>query len=188
MSLVLALLTKILVEDPVRLGRLGVAVFRRPSLWPVVSGLAVAGILGSLVIAADGMPSRFPPALRAVAEWSDGKPDIAWRMGRCYVTSYAISEFSSECTPIKRPGVPLVLLWGDSHAAHLYSGLAANQSTMKVDIAQWTVAGCPPTGNPYRDSSVCAAWSARVMTKLTTLKPDTILLAGAWERYSELGP
>ena len=144
-SFVLAWLTKILVEDPVRFGRLGRATFRRPPLWPVPSALIIAGILGSLIVADDGVPSRFPPRLRAVAEWSAGKPDDAWRSGRCYFTPGVTIEFSSECTPVKRPGIPLVLLWGDSHAAELYSGMAAIQTTMAVDIAQWTVAGCPPT-------------------------------------------
>jgi hypothetical protein len=152
------------------------------------SGLLIAGILGSLVVAGDGVPSRFPPRLRAVAEWSAGKPDAAWRSGRCYFTPGVTMEFSSECTPNKRPGVPLVLLWGDSHAAELYSGMAAIQSTMAIDIAQWTVAGCPPTVKIFHEGSHCSEWSARAITRLAKLKPDTIVLAGAWERYSELGP
>jgi peptidoglycan/LPS O-acetylase OafA/YrhL len=186
-SFALAWLTKVLVEDPVRFGRLGVAAFRRPHPWSVASGLVIAGILGLLVIATDGVPSRYPPGLEAVADWSEDNLD-AWRIGRCYFSSNAANEFSSECTPIKRPGVPLVLLWGDSHAADLYSGIAAIQSTMALDIAQWTVAGCPPTLKSYRESSLCVAWSARAITQLTKLKPDTIVLAGAWERYLELGP
>jgi peptidoglycan/LPS O-acetylase OafA/YrhL len=183
----LAWLTKILVEDPVRLGKLGVATFRRTPLWPVASGLAIAGVLGSLVIATDGVPSRFSPRLRAVADWSEGNPDTAWRPGRCYLSSNATNEFSSECTPIKRSGVPLVLLWGDSHAAHLYSGMTAVRSTMALDIAQWTVAGCRPTAQPGVDSSVCVARRAAAMANLTKLKPDTIALAGAWERHLEVG-
>jgi peptidoglycan/LPS O-acetylase OafA/YrhL len=185
-SFVLAWLTKILVEDPMRFGRLGGAAFRRPPLWPVVSGLVIAGILGSLVIAINHVPSRFPPRLQAVADWSEDNID-AWRMTRCYLSLDATSEFSSECTPSKRPGVPLVLLWGDSHAAHLYSGMAAIQSTMAVDIAQWTLVGCPPTAKPGIDSSLCVARRTAAMANLTKLKPDTIVLAGAWERYLEIG-
>ena len=84
--------------------------------------------------------------------------------------------------------MPLVLLWGDSHAADLYSGMAVIQSTMAMDIAQWTVAGCPPTVRIFREGSHCAEWSARAITRLAKLKPDTIVLAGAWERYLEQGP
>jgi peptidoglycan/LPS O-acetylase OafA/YrhL len=184
-SFVLACLTKILVEDPVRFGRLGTAAFRRPPLWPVVSGLAIAGILGSLVISADHVPSRFPPALQAVADWSEDNVG-AWGISRCNLDPSAESEFSSECTPIKRPGVPLVLLWGDSHAAHLYSGMAAIQSTMAVDIVQWTAAGCPPMVKPFEgEKSPCIARCAAAMTRLTRFKPDTIVVAGGWQRYME---
>jgi peptidoglycan/LPS O-acetylase OafA/YrhL len=187
-SFVLAWLTKALVEDPVRFGRLAGVTFRRPPFWPLPASLLIAGLLGSLVVDGDGVPSRFPPRLRAVAEWSADNPDVAWRTGRCYFHPGVTLEFSSECTPNKRPGVPLVLLWGDSHAAELYSGMAAIQSTMAIDIAQWTVAGCPPTVKIYHEGSHCAEWSARAITRLAKLKPDMIVLAGAWERYSEQGP
>ena len=184
-SFVLAWLTKMLVEDPVRFGRLGAAAFRRPPLWPVVSSLAVAGILGSLVISANHVPSRFPPTLQAVADWSEDNVE-AWRMHRCYLDPSATREFASECTPIKQPGVPLVLLWGDSHAAHLYSGMAAIQSTMAVDIAQWTAAGCPPMVRPFvGESSPCIARCAAAMIRLTQFKPDTVVVAGGWQRYME---
>jgi hypothetical protein len=184
-SFVLAWLTKMLVEDPVRFGRFRGAVFRRLPLWPVISALAVAGILGSLVITVNHVPPRFPPGLQAVADWSEDNVD-AWRIPRCYVALEATNEFSSECTPIKRPGVPLVVLWGDSYAAHLYPGLAAIQSTMSMDIAQWTVAGCPPTAMPLGGGGVaCIARCAQAMANLAKLKPDTLVIAGGWQRYLE---
>jgi SGNH domain (fused to AT3 domains) len=98
-------------------------------------------------------------------------------------------EFSNECTPIKRAGVPLVLLWGDSHAAHLYSGMAAIQSSTAVDIAQWTLVGCPPTVKPLAgdERTTCFARTVAETTKLSILRPDIIVVAGAWERYMELG-
>jgi peptidoglycan/LPS O-acetylase OafA/YrhL len=186
-SLALAWLTKILVEDPVRFGRFGDLAFRRPPLWFVASTLAVPAILGLLVIAGKDVPSRFPPNLQAVAHWSEDDLD-AWRKTRCYLDANATIEFSSECTPTKRPGVPLVVLWGDSHAADLYSGMAAIQSTMTMDIAQWTVAGCPPTAKPLSvGNSNCAARNLWSLTELAKLKPDMIVLAGAWERYLEVG-
>ena len=185
LSFVLAWLTKMLVEDPVRFGRLGGTAFPRPPLWPVISGLALAGILGSLVIAINHVPSRFPPRLQAVADWSEDNVD-AWRIPQCYLALNATNEFSSECTPIKRPGVPLVLLWGDSHAADLYSGLAAIQSKKAIDIAQWTVAGCPPTVAPLGGGGAsCIARCAAAMVNLAKLKPDTLVVAGGWQRYLE---
>lgn len=185
-SFALAWLTKILVEDPVRFGKLGTSAFRRPSPRFVVSSLAIVGMLGMLAIAGDGLPSRFPPQLRGIASWSEDNK-AAWRMGHCYFHWSSFEDFASECTPKKRPGVPLVLLWGDSHAADLYSGMRAVQSKMAIDIAQWTVAGCPPTVKPYRGGKACVAWGVRAMDRLAKFNPDTIVLAGAWERYMESG-
>jgi peptidoglycan/LPS O-acetylase OafA/YrhL len=187
-SVVLAWFTKTFIEDPVRFGTLGSTSFRRPALWPVVSALVFAAALGSSVVATRGLPSRFSPQLRAVAEWSEDNPDSNWRVGLCYHYLNKADEYSGECTPTKRPGVPLVLLWGDSHAAQLYPGMANLQSTVALDIAQWTVAGCPPTVRPLRgEASTCSARRAADIAKLARFSPDAMVLGGAWERYLEWG-
>jgi peptidoglycan/LPS O-acetylase OafA/YrhL len=184
----LAWLTKKFLEDPVRFGRVGLAVFPRPPLWSVVSGLVFAGLLGSSATATDGLPSRFSPQLRAIAEWSESNPDIEWRTGHCYFYLTIAADFSSECTPAKRPNVPLILLWGDSHAAHLYPGTAELQSAATFDIAQWTSAGCPPTVQPLTgESHTCPKRRAAAMLKLGPLGADTVVVSGAWERYLEIG-
>jgi hypothetical protein len=82
----------------------------------------------------------------------------------------------------------LVLLWGDSHAADLYPGLANARSTGAFDLIQWTMAGCPPTVTAMAgEFPWCDARRTTVMKKLTQIRPDIVLLAGAWERYQELG-
>jgi peptidoglycan/LPS O-acetylase OafA/YrhL len=188
-SFALAWLTKQIVEDPVRFGRVGLAVFRRPPLWPVISVLLITGILGSLIFVTNGVPSRFPPRLRAVAEWSELNPDIHWRAGRCYFDPKNTQVFSKECTPTKRPGVPLILLWGDSHAAHLYPGLVNLELNTRIDIAQWTSAACPPTAQPLAgESASCPMRRATVMERVRQLNPDVIVLSAAWDRYGDSAP
>jgi peptidoglycan/LPS O-acetylase OafA/YrhL len=183
-SLALAWLTKALLEDPVRFGKLGLASVPRPHLGLVVAGLVFAAALGSIAVATQGLPSRFPPGLQAIAKWSELSPDANWRAGRCYYAPETLVEFAGECTPAKRPGVPHVLLWGDSHAAHLYPGLVSLQSTHSVDIVQWTSGFCPPTAIPLTyESPACPTRRATALRTLTHLNPDTILLAGAWELY-----
>jgi peptidoglycan/LPS O-acetylase OafA/YrhL len=186
-SFSLAWVTKEFLEEPVRFGKLGATVFRRPPLRPVVLGLAVAGLLGSLAVATDGLPSRFSPQLRAVGAWSKANSGINWRVGICYLDLYYGNNFSSVCTPAKRAGVPLILLWGDSHAAQLYSGITDLQLARPVDVAQWTAAACPPTVIPIvGESNTCAARRAASLSKLAKLDADTIVMAGAWERYAEI--
>jgi peptidoglycan/LPS O-acetylase OafA/YrhL len=183
-AVVLAWLTKALLEDPVRFGKLGMASFPKPHLRVVTAGLAIAVALGSFAFATHGLPSRIPPQLQAIGTWSETDPAANWRPNRCYYPPESAAELSSECTPLKRPDVPLVLLWGDSHAAHLYPGLVKLQSTHDLDIVQWTAAACPPIVIAFANESInCAARRASALRKLATLKPDTILLAGAWEMY-----
>lgn len=187
-SFVLAWLTKALIEDPMRFGKLGMASFSRPDLRIVAAGLLLAAALGSLAFATQGLPSRIPPQLQAIGTWSDLDTAASWRPGRCYYPPQSSTELLSECTPLKRPGVPLVLLWGDSHAAHLYPGLVNLQSKRDLDIVQWTAGLCPPTVIPLTNESMnCAARRATALRKLTRLRPDTILLAGAWEIYGRKG-
>jgi SGNH domain (fused to AT3 domains) len=177
-------LTKAFLEDPVRFGKLGSASFPRPQIRAVAAVLLCAAALGSLAVATQGLPSRLPPQLQAIARWSEADPGASWRSGHCYYAPQAFIEFSKECTPPKRPGVPLVLLWGDSHAAHLYPGLAKLQSRHDIDIVQWTAGLCPPTVVPFaNESAACPARRATALKMLAHLNPDTILLAGAWEIY-----
>jgi peptidoglycan/LPS O-acetylase OafA/YrhL len=183
-AIALAWLTKAFLEDPVRFGRLGTASVRRPQLQAVTAGLLCAAALGSLAVATQGLPSRLPPQLQAIATWSGASPVVSWRSGLCYFTPQASVKFSNECTPLKRPGVPLVLLWGDSHAAHLYPGLAKLQAGHDIDIIQWTAGLCPPTVVPFaNEGAACPARRATALKMLAHLNPDTILLAGAWEIY-----
>lgn len=187
-ALVLAWLTKALLEDPVRFGRLGMASFPKPHLRVVTAGLAIAVALGSLAFATQGLPSRIPAQLQAIGTWSEMDPAASWRPSRCYHPPESHAELSNECTPLKRPGVPLVLLWGDSHAAHLYPGLVHLQSTHDFDIIQWTAAACPPTATRYsQEGPACSARRAAAWRELAHLNPDTILLAGAWELYLDRG-
>jgi peptidoglycan/LPS O-acetylase OafA/YrhL len=183
-SVALAWLTKALLEEPFRFGKLGLASFRRPHLRAVVAGLVFAAALGSLAFATHGLPSRIPPQLQAIAEWSEMNPSVNWRSGNCYHAPKSTTEFSSECTPLKRPGVPLVLLWGDSHAAHLYPGLVSAQSIHSFDIIQWTAGLCPPTAVAFTNESLaCPTRRATALRELSQLNPDSIMLAGAWEIY-----
>jgi len=187
-SFALAWVTKSFLEDPVRFGTLGFASFRRPPLRTVVVALGLSAVLGSFVVLTGGLPSRFPPNLRAIAAWSEINPGINWRPGSCYHDPQSTTEFSSECTPSKRPGVPLVLLWGDSHAAHLYPGLVNIQSAHPFDVIQWTAAACPPSSIPFvKESLACPRRRATALRQLTHVKPDTILIAGAWEIYLKNG-
>lgn len=184
-AVLLACLTKYLVEDPARFGRIGGQRVGRPPVWGWAAGLLAAGVLGISALTGSGYPGRFPPAVSAIASWSIPNEDAPWRVNRCYRYPGDYRPFAAECTPHKRAGIQQVVLWGDSHAADLYPGLKGLQQHRDFDIVQWTAAGCPPTRSPLviQEFPSCAAHRAAVLAEMPRIAPDTVILAGAWELY-----
>jgi peptidoglycan/LPS O-acetylase OafA/YrhL len=189
LAVLLAWFTRDLVESPARFGRfLGKAV-RAPPTWALACGLALTGMLGVAAIATDGFPSRYSPRLRAVADIPSSPREYApYRANRCYFHPGATQPFSPECTPPKRPGVPRILLWGDSHAAHLYPGLLALQKQHDFALIQWTAAGCPPTRTHWKaELPDCEERRAWELPQLNRLAADTALLSARWDLYLSRG-
>jgi hypothetical protein len=91
---------------------------------------------------------------------------------------------SPECTPPKRPGVQYVLLWGDSHAGHLYPGLSLLHANFNFDLAQWTSSACPPVRQALAgEDGSCARRREKALSEMSQIMPDTVLLSAAWEMY-----
>jgi peptidoglycan/LPS O-acetylase OafA/YrhL len=188
LAIVLAWLTKELVESPARFGRLFDAVVYRPAIALVCSGLIAAGLVGVITVAEAGFPGRFPPELSAIAGWSIPNADAAWRVHQCYLYPGETGAFGAECTPQKRAGVPRILLWGDSHAAQLYPGLVELRKRSDFDLVQWTAAGCPPTRVPWPgEFPSCQQHREWILTRTSAVAPDTVLVAARWELYDAEG-
>jgi peptidoglycan/LPS O-acetylase OafA/YrhL len=79
---------------------------------------------------------------------------------------------------------PVLLLWGDSHAAHLFPALATLQDKTPFDIAQVTAGMCPPLRAAMSGSAPqCPTLHALVRDKLDTLRPDVVVLGARWPRF-----
>lgn len=188
-AVVLAVATKLFIEEPARFGRL--LRFHLPSPPPVrvlALLLVITGALGWLNIATSGLPQRFPEHMRVLGRWDTGGGYREWRLGRCFLFLNNSAPFASECTPTRRPGKPVVMLWGDSHAAQLYPGFSALAAELHFDLAQWTVGSCPPTlikldgEGPACGSQRRAAWD-----RFQSYAPDVVVLSAAWTAYANAG-
>jgi peptidoglycan/LPS O-acetylase OafA/YrhL len=188
LAFLLAWATRKLIEDPVRFGRLGGGRVTRPPVWMLAVGLIATGVLGLSTVAKEGFGSRFSPALSAVANWSAQGGAGDWRLGQCYYNPSNSAAFAQDCTPSRRAGHARLLLWGDSHAAHLYPGLLSLQQTQDFDLIQWTAAACPPTVTALAvEQPSCPQIRARELRELRAAAPDIVLLSAAWELYLEKG-
>lgn len=179
-SFVLAHLTWRCIERPFRLGA--------PSpLKPIgaATGLAATACLALLVSRNAGVPGRYAADIQSLAKDFQSEATIAYRTGSCFlVETQAPSEFAEDCAGVRRPGNQLVLLWGDSYAAHLLPGLSALQPARNFKLAAYTASGCPPIiGFASTQRSNCEAVNTFVIKRIETLKPHTVILAGRWNLY-----
>lgn len=186
-AFILAWLTYKFVERPLRTRRAGQYKIRFAVL-PLTISLAGIGLLGMLVAAYAGVPSRFPEVVRSLANYQyDHAP--AYRMGRCFLDFDQQNPpvFHDEC--LDKGSEPLVFLWGDSHAAHLYSGIHALQQNYVFRVAQYTSSGCPPIlGALIPSRPACTGINQMLLEKIAQLKPDTLMLAANWPYYYEGHP
>ena len=185
-AVVLAAATNVFIEEPARFGRF--FQFRLPSPPPVrllALSLAVTGALGGLNMATSGLPQRFPEHMRVLGRWDTGGGYREWRLGRCFLFLNNSAPFASECSPTRRPGRPVVMLWGDSHAAQLYPGFSAIAEDLHFDLAQWTVGSCPPTLTRLDgEGPACGIQRRAAWDRFQTYVPDVVVLSAVWTGYA----
>ncbi|MBI5130857.1 MAG: acyltransferase [Rhodopseudomonas palustris] len=149
------------------------------------AAVAAAGLAGVFIYAAGGFPSRFGPDLQAITRDFRAEAETAYRNGVCFQS--ARPGFAAECEDDAPADARRVVLWGDSHAAHLYPGLRALQrASGDFRISQYTAGLCPPIfGYVTERSPHCAAINAGVRERLRELRPDTLIMAA--QRWRDPG-
>lgn len=147
----------------------------------VSTAMATTFALCALVFVVGGAPSRFPDRVVAIGAYLAYDSTAAFRTGRCFLLTNRQRFDAATCLQ-PDPARPNYLLIGDSHAAHLWSGLAA--AMPEVNVMQATASVCRPAvlaGSRY-DTPVCRELMERVFNDfLTNNKVDKVLLAASWK-------
>ncbi len=175
-SLILAWLTYRFVEKPIRL-----RVNPRSAVALLSAALIGVGVVGYSTYKLDGFPSRFPVEIQEIADFKYEFATDA-RYPECWLgVSDPYDGFAKKClTPAGNKAGEGVLIWGDSHAARLYPGLAAVIGD-KTTVLQTTRSSCPPILN-FADS-VCVESNSFILSSIKKIQPHTVILFGAWGRY-----
>jgi hypothetical protein len=178
----LAALTHYGVEQPLRFGRLA-----RRAPWPMLAGLAALGGLAWAIFLLDGLPSRYPEAVRTIALEHLGVDMRQVRLGTCFQTdAAALGAHVQDCIDREPAQAPLLMLWGDSFAASLYPGLRAlaEEGALPMRLAQFTAPQCPPLprGSP-RQLYSCGPINGLIMEIIRRERPALVVLAGSWASY-----
>lgn len=176
LSFTLSYATYRFIEQPVRAGR-----WKR-NRW-TVAVLAAASICVSLIslAAATGrLVTRTDARLGLITRPYDYRN--AYRGKRCQLgESQRPRDFDPTCVDdgFGRAEVRSLMIWGDSHAAHLYPGLRALAARDRLALAQFTADGCAPVTvedtPPY-----CRTLNDFVVSQLTRLRPDVVILSADW--------
>lgn len=150
-------------------------------------------LLVAIVLSAGALASLMPqfsrtdvssPELKNLETYRAPDGDI-WREGEnCFVNLNAETDFGATCTGYGSEADPLIALWGDSMAAHLWPGINKVASEYRWRVAQLTVSLCPPllAGADHANNK-CRAMRKRAISVLNSIAPHTVVLAGSWTRY-----
>jgi peptidoglycan/LPS O-acetylase OafA/YrhL len=176
LSGLLAWLTYQVVERPVRAGWMGRKA--APALSALLLLPATAGVL---VQQAGGLPSRFAGEVAAVAAYRY-EAGIGARVGLCWLPADApASSYSRECLSSDSAASDAIFIWGDSHAARLFSGFAASVGT-NGHVAQFTRDACPPVlGLAYPN---CMASNEAILSIIEEQRPSTVVMFAVWGSYA----
>lgn len=195
------------VETPARSMRWLVAARPSRTLW-----LAVLGSVGSIAIATGALfvssarplyvPISVPPLTEAVqplpvatfvpqnvtpglAEATDDQPEI---YGGCHV---GLAGTSAEGCEYGAAEGPLLVLFGDSHAAAWFPALEAAASLGDLRLHVFTKNACPSVsvsierdGAPYR---ACDTWRENVFDRIAELNPDLVVLSNQGDANAIIG-
>ena len=155
----------------------------RRAQWPVTArALTASGVVAVLasasVITMAGFPARFSPQQRAMAEFIAYDPRPVYESGTCFLDpGQSFAALQPSCLA-KGPGSN-ILLWGDSHAAHLVHGL--KQALPRETLMRATMAQCTPYVEAGQ-ASTCVDFNGRLPGLVRDLAPDIVILSGNWTR------
>jgi peptidoglycan/LPS O-acetylase OafA/YrhL len=153
---------------------------------PVVFGVASSAMasalaLCGLVLVAGGAPFRFPERVVAIGAYLAYDSSSAFRAGHCFLATNRQQIDVQTC--LKPDSTrPNYLLIGDSHAAHLWFGLAS--AMPEVNVMQATASVCRPAVLPGSrwETPACRKLMQFVFDDfLVNNKVDKILLAASWK-------
>lgn len=108
-------------------------------------------------------------------------PSVDYRSGTCFLDpdQRPSSADRSSCMP-SGPG-RTAILWGDSHAIHLYAGLKETFAHEGISLGVLTASACPPIlGIDVAARPYCKEGNDLDFEVISKLRPDILIMTAAW--------
>jgi peptidoglycan/LPS O-acetylase OafA/YrhL len=154
----------------------------KPAVFTATGGVTVSALaLCGLILLSGGAPFRFPERVVTIGSYLAYDSAAAFRAGQCYLGTSRQRFDAPNCLRLDA-GRPNYLLVGDSHAAHLWSGLSA--AMPDVNVMQATASLCRPAveAGSRHDTPVCRHLMESVFGDfLLHHTIDRLLLAASWK-------
>lgn len=185
LTFILSVITYIGIEKPIRRSK-------NKNIAKTLIGINIVLILLSLTIVyGNGLPKRMngimgglPPNELIRISQSDfySRIDKKWRTRKCFLEKdQGWVGFSSDC--VGAPNSIKIFIWGDSHAAALYSGLEefVVRHQLSWQLSQYTTSACPPIlGYSGFINKNCKEINEQNFHLIKRLNPDVVILEAAW--------
>ena len=162
--------------------------------------LALTGIFGRATYDFKGFPSRFPPLVDRIFDYRANGAESPRLQGCFYQLDearYSLDEerrraagfFEAQhCAAISDPRKPTIVILGDLHAAHLFTGLQEVYGAKANLLTLSSVFCVPLVENVAMDQGVagtprCRAINDYVFDAIRTIKPDVVIVGGYFAQY-----
>ncbi|QWE20410.1 acyltransferase family protein [Polynucleobacter sp. AP-Kolm-20A-A1] len=87
---------------------------------------------------------------------------------------------------------PIIYLWGDSHAGHLYAGLKAQSELRGFHLYDASLSACPPLllfeprgerSEALAENKICINHNKTILESIKRNHPEMVILAANWTQY-----
>jgi peptidoglycan/LPS O-acetylase OafA/YrhL len=153
---------------------------QKRSLAPLAATVLICAF-GFGALAKDGWPARFSPESIRLASYLSYNPGPDTRDGACFLLDQERFEaFNRQLCMRRNPTHRAIMLIGDSHAGHLYSGLDFRYGT-NADILEATATGCKPLLNDGYGLTKCSQMAKFIYQDyLSHNKVDLLVISARW--------
>jgi peptidoglycan/LPS O-acetylase OafA/YrhL len=180
-TIAIATLSLKLVETP----------FRKSFRWMASDRVVAVGALSATtsvaialaVVTNQGFPDRYPEIKTIQATYAKHRMLPVYRYRTCFLDEKqdASKYDHNDCAD---EGSGLILLWGDSHAAHLYPGLSEIVRRSGKSLVLAAASACPPKpGVSFPTRPKCRAFNDRILALSKNQQWDAVILAAEWRKY-----
>jgi peptidoglycan/LPS O-acetylase OafA/YrhL len=149
----------------------------------LVAAMAIVGLTGFVLYKNEGLISRYPNGVQRLMRGVE-PTDLTWRPHECFLHwNDKAGSYGPSC--VEHGETPLVIIWGDSHAAALSGGIQSEAHSVGFRFGQLTGGGCPPfLKNIDHRVTSCNPSNEVAFHIINKSQPDAVILVADWYLYA----